>query len=97
MQALHQLAQAANADPAKLPVFAASAALLGLLPEKIAVDASETARIEAKVSERLALLKAKNFAEADRLRDELAAEGVSLKDGKDKDTGERITSWKLKR
>ena len=97
VQALHQLAQAANADPAKLPVFAASAALMGLLPEKVAVDAGESAAIDAKVTERLALLKAKNFAEADRLRDELAAQGVSLKDGKDKETGERVTTWELKR
>ncbi|PZU22356.1 MAG: cysteine--tRNA ligase [Shinella sp.] len=97
VQALHQLAQAANADPAKLPVFAASAALMGLLPEKVAVDADESAAIEARVAERLAFLKAKNFAEADRVRDELAAQGVSLKDGKDKDTGERVTTWELKR
>ena len=97
VQALHQLAQAANADPAKLPVFAASAALMGLLPEKVAVDAGESAAIEARVAERLAFLKAKNFAEADRVRDELAAQGVSLKDGKDKDTGERVTTWELKR
>lgn len=97
VQALHQLAQAANADPAKLPVFAASAALMGLLPEKLAVDAGESAAIEVRVAERLAFLKAKNFAEADRVRDELAAQGVSLKDGKDKDTGERVTTWELKR
>jgi len=97
VQALHQLAQVANADPSKLPVFAASAALMGLLPEKVAVDAGESAAIDAKVAERLAFLKAKNFAEADRLRDELAADGVSLKDGKDKETGERVTTWELKR
>lgn len=97
VQALHQLAQAANADPAKLPAFAASAALMGLLPEKAEIGADVSARIEAKVAERLAFLKAKNFAEADRIRDELAAEGVLLKDGKDKDTGERVTTWDLKR
>ncbi len=97
VQALHQLAQAANADPAKLPIFAASAALMGLLPEKAEIDADVSARIEAKVAERLAFLKAKNFAEADRIRDELAAEGVLLKDGKDKDTGERVTTWDVKR
>lgn len=34
VQALHALAQAANTDPAVLPVFAASAALLGVLPDK---------------------------------------------------------------
>ncbi|MCX8999055.1 cysteine--tRNA ligase [Rhizobiaceae bacterium BDR2-2] len=97
VQALHQLAAAANADATKLPVFSASAALLGLLPEKAEIDAGLSARIEAKVAERLALLKAKNFAEADRIRDELTAEGVQLKDGKDRETGERVTTWELKR
>lgn len=47
--------------------------------------------------QRLELLKAKNFAEADKLRDALLAEGVQLKDGKDPATGERITTWELKR
>ncbi|WP_210173803.1 hypothetical protein, partial [Agrobacterium pusense] len=42
-------------------------------------------------------LKAKNFAEADRLRDELSEKGIQLKDGKDKETGERTTTWELKR
>ena len=97
VQALHQLAQAANADASKLPVFAASAALLGLLPEKVALDAGLSADIEAKVALRLSHLKAKDFAAADVLRDELTALGVQLKDGKDKDTGERTTTWELKR
>ncbi|WP_323688041.1 hypothetical protein [Rhizobium sp. AN69] len=43
------------------------------------------------------MLKAKNFAEADRLRDELSEKGIQLKDGKDKETGERTTTWELKR
>lgn len=34
IQALHALAQAANADASLLPVFAASADLLGLLPKR---------------------------------------------------------------
>ncbi len=53
--------------------------------------------IFTKVQERLELLKAKNFAEADRIRDELAAKGIQLKDSKDKDTGERVTTWDMKR
>ena len=46
---------------------------------------------------RLEMLKAKNFAEADRIRDDLAAKGVQLKDGKDPETGERVTTWEVKR
>ncbi len=55
------------------------------------------AEIESIVEQRLAFLKAKSFAEADRLRDDLLARGVQLKDGKDPATGERVTSWELKR
>ncbi len=97
VQALHALAQAANADPEKLPVFAASAALLGVLPKKAEVDAAIAAAVDSLVAMRLEMLKAKNFAEADRIRDELSAKGIQLKDGKDKETGERVTTWELKR
>ncbi|MBB3568552.1 cysteine--tRNA ligase [Rhizobium sp. BK491] len=97
IQALHALAQAANADARLLSVFAASADLLGLLPKKAEIDEAVAAEIDAKVRQRLELLKAKNFAEADRLREELTTRGVQLKDGKDAATGERITTWEIKR
>ena len=97
VQALHALAQAAHGDPQARAAFAASAALLGVLPQAAELDEAVAADIDAKVKVRLDLLKAKNFAEADRIRDELAAQGIQLKDGKDKDTGERITSWDIKR
>ncbi|MDQ1198114.1 cysteine--tRNA ligase [Agrobacterium sp. SORGH_AS 787] len=97
VQALHALAQAANADPEKLPVFAASAALLGVLPKKAEVDEAIAAAVDSLVAMRLEMLKAKNFAEADRIRDELSTKGIQLKDGKDKETGERVTTWELKR
>jgi cysteinyl-tRNA synthetase len=41
--------------------------------------------------------KAKDFKEADRIRDELAAMGIQLKDAKDPVTGEIVTTWELKR
>jgi cysteinyl-tRNA synthetase len=97
IQALHALAQTANADPSVLPVFAASAALLGLLPEKVEMDEAVASEIDARVRTRLELLKARNFAEADKIRDTLLAEGIQLKDGKDPATGERITTWEVKR
>ncbi|UHS60880.1 cysteine--tRNA ligase [Agrobacterium vaccinii] len=53
--------------------------------------------VDALVAMRLEMLKAKNFAEADRIRDELSAKGVQLTDGKDKDSGERVTTWEIKR
>ena len=97
VQALHALAQEANADKTLLPVFAASAALLGVLPEIAEIDEAVAIEIDRRVKARLELLKAKNFAEADKIRDTLAAEGVQLKDGKDAATGERVTTWEVKR
>jgi cysteinyl-tRNA synthetase len=48
-------------------------------------------RVQELVDARLAARRAKNFAEADRIRDELAAMGVALKDGKDG------TTWEIAR
>lgn len=50
----------------------------------------DTAKIEALIEERTQARKAKNWAESDRLRDELASMGVAIKDGP---TG---TTWQLK-
>lgn len=97
VQAIHALAQAANADPSKLPLFAASAALLSVAPKKAEVSDDLSAAVQALVDLRLEMLKARNFAEADRIRDELGEKGIQLKDGKDKDTGERVTTWEVKR
>ena len=46
---------------------------------------------------RLAARKAKNWAEADRIRDDLAAKGIALKDAKDPETGEIVTTWEIAR
>lgn len=78
----------------------ASLALLGIvLPEVAAaeIDDALRAKVEALIAARLAARKAKNFAESDRLRDELVAMGIVLMDGKDPATGELITSWEVKR
>jgi cysteinyl-tRNA synthetase len=55
------------------------------------------APIESRVKERLAFIAAKNWPEADRIRDELLGQGIQLKDGKDPATGERVTTWEVKR
>ncbi len=88
-------------DPGAL---AASLRLLGFLadtPESWAARrpavAVDEARVAALVTARLAARKAKDFKESDRLRDELAAMGVVLKDGKDPATGEPVTTWEAKR
>ncbi|NNU45805.1 cysteine--tRNA ligase [Rhizobium sp. WYCCWR 11279] len=97
VQALHALAQAAHTDPAVGATFAATADLLGLLPKKIEIDEAVASAIDALVAMRLEMLKAKNFTEADKIRDELTAKGIEVKDGKDPVTGERVTTWEVKR
>ncbi len=53
--------------------------------------------IEAAVNARLAALRARDFAEADRIRAALLEKGVQLMDSKDATTGERVTTWEIKR
>jgi cysteinyl-tRNA synthetase len=53
--------------------------------------------VQKFIDQRLQLLNDKNFAEADRIRDELLEQGIQLKDGKDPETGERVTTWEVKR
>ena len=54
-------------------------------------------RIDLLISSRNAARRAKNFAESDRIRDELLAMGIQLKDGKDPVTGEPVTTWEIRR
>jgi cysteinyl-tRNA synthetase len=49
------------------------------------------------IMQRLAFIREKNWAEADRIRAELAGQGIQLKDGKDPVTGERVTTWEVRR
>jgi cysteinyl-tRNA synthetase len=74
--------------------LAGSLRLMGLLQESAAAWKArksagvDTATVESLISARNAARKAKNFAESDRIRDELAAMGVVLKDSKDGTTWE---------
>jgi cysteinyl-tRNA synthetase len=52
--------------------------------------------VDSRVNERLAFIAAKNWPEADKIRDELLAKGIQLKDGKDPETGERVTTWEVR-
>jgi cysteinyl-tRNA synthetase len=53
-------------------------------------------RIEGLIDDRAAARARKDFKKSDRIRDELAAMGVALKDGKDAE-GKPITTWEIAR
>ncbi|MDN2567170.1 cysteine--tRNA ligase [Aquibium sp. A9E412] len=104
--ALHDLrAAAARGSEGARRCLKASAALLGLLggtgsdwfAAKASGAAVDTQAVEAAIAERLAHLRDKNFAEADRIRDDLAGRGIQLMDHKDPQSGERRTRWEVRR
>jgi cysteinyl-tRNA synthetase len=57
----------------------------------------EGKEVDARINARNAARAAKDFKEADRIRDELAAMGITLKDAKDPKTGELVTTWEVAR
>ncbi|RYI08874.1 MAG: cysteine--tRNA ligase, partial [Acetobacteraceae bacterium] len=54
------------------------------------------AHIANAIAARLAALNAKDFAKADAIRNDLAAQGIALLDYKD-EQGQRATKWEVKR
>jgi len=94
-------ARAAGGDPshtrrlgAELRALAGVLGFLGLAPEAwfragAQAGATSDAEIDARIAARLAARKAKQWAESDRIRDELAAAGVILED---KPGG--VTTWR---
>ncbi|KRE08453.1 cysteine--tRNA ligase [Bosea sp. Root670] len=89
---LHALRKAGD-----LPALLAGLDLLGIALPEVAAPAVVAPEVERLIATRLDARRAKNFAESDRLRDELAAMGIALKDGKDPVTGEPTTAWEVKR
>jgi cysteinyl-tRNA synthetase len=107
---LHALSVEANskgssANAAKLSLRA-SLSLLGIkgwvgrkgwsIGATMLTSAADKETIDTLITARNAARAAKNWAESDRIRDELVAMGIQLKDGKD-EAGNPITTWEVKR
>ncbi|MEO6947824.1 MAG: cysteine--tRNA ligase [Nitrobacter sp.] len=105
---MHQWAKLSRADDVMAAKKLAGAAdFLGLgrarwdktLQEFIfrtATDDSLNSRFEELIAARDSARARKDFKESDRIREELAAMGVVLKDGKDAD-GKPVTTWEIAR
>ena len=99
--ALDVIAKKANRDDGQAAkrCLAASLRFLGFgLDTLLATesDSAEPPHLAAAIADRLAALNAKQFAEADRIRNELAEQGIALMDYKD-EAGNRQTRWEAKR
>jgi len=106
LSTLHELrAEAAHGAKEAAACLKASAQAIGLLqhsavewsawrPQSVTIDEE---RIAGFIAARNAARQAKDFSEADRIRDQLLAMGVVLKDTKNPKTGELVTTWEVAR
>jgi cysteinyl-tRNA synthetase len=108
IQELHRLAkQAEEGDQGAKQELRLGLDLLGFnnidsyssmaLSSALKLDTEAASEIDHAIKSRLALITQKKWTEADRIREELLAQGIQLKDGKDPVTGERVTTWEVKR
>jgi cysteinyl-tRNA synthetase len=100
---VHGLAKSARRNADQTAQLRATLAFLGLYGGEtvdelnvgaIAADI-DAAKVDGLIAARLAARKAKDFKEGDRIRDELAAMGIKLKDAKDPSTGDITTTWEV--
>ncbi|MEM7291262.1 MAG: cysteine--tRNA ligase [Pseudomonadota bacterium] len=99
IRAIQGMAKAAgdSNSAAEIELLNASACLGFELEAGVVQTHGEDSHVKEQIAQRLEFLNAKNFAEADQIRDELAGQGIQLKDSKDSETGERVTTWEVKR
>lgn len=99
LAALHALRHEANGNEKARADFAATLRMLGFLSQsaaewrgrKQAASGIDAARVESLISDRMAARARKDFRESDRIRDELAAMGVVIKDSREG------TTWEIAR
>jgi cysteinyl-tRNA synthetase len=103
---LHGIAKSARRGNAETAAdLKATLAFMGLLDGESrddlfvgrAAQSVDASKVEALIAARLAARRSKNWAESDRIRDELSAMGVQLKDAKDPKSGEIVTTWEVRR
>jgi cysteinyl-tRNA synthetase len=104
---LHGLGKHGASNPGDIKRLATALRFLGLYDNEgktdfdVGYEAKEasvdSAKVESLKNARLAARKAKDWAEADRIRDELVAMGIILMDAKNPITGEIETTWKIAR
>ena len=103
MAVLHGLRNAAASGGAReRGEFAGSLRLLGFLSTSAAAwkgrkqqaSGIDPQQVDRLIADRAAARGRKDFKESDRIRDELAAMGVAIKDGKDAD-GKPVTTWEV--
>jgi cysteinyl-tRNA synthetase len=103
---IHGLAKSARRGNAEIAAgLKAALQFLGLydneMPDDLygsaAAPAIDETEIDRLIAARLEARNAKDFKTADRIRDELAAKGIQLKDAKDAATGRIVTTWEVKR
>ncbi|MCF6303553.1 MAG: cysteine--tRNA ligase [Devosiaceae bacterium] len=71
--------------------------LLGCISDEDITSANLAEGVDEKITQRLTHLANQDWPAADAIRDELLSQGIQLKDSKDSQTGERITTWEVKR
>ena len=99
LAAVHALRHQANSSEKDRADFAATLRMLGFLSQSAAewegrkqqASGVDPARVESLISDRAAARARKDFKESDRIRDELAAMGVVIKDSKEG------TTWEIAR
>ena len=102
---VHGLIKSAKRNPENAGALKTTLQFMGVYGDEAAADLDvgnvarevDESEIQRAIAARLAARKAKDFKASDRIRDELAAMGIQLKDSKNPATGEIETTWEVKR